>query len=676
MKKENDENAETPPVVVRSKYFASPGASPAGVRTDAERKHDGVDEATVSPNETSVTRHDTLASAVTAAEEALETYLTTAKRKNAHDAHEAAAHGFLRHFRGVVETIEKRASAAKTEEEDDDKDDVKDAFDEPTVKRVKIEKKEENWRRLEFEANCEESIARAGNALQNMLQETHRLHVNASCRVKTRAPRVGKARDALTAIRREARTLYKRIDPEGYARDRERVKMLAMESQAALDIQITKFDAPPKDLRQLRAKCPVMASTGSPHHLCAHLCYYREYEPARQMFVLRCRAAEARGTADALDGWRAELAVRPIEEVPAVNRSRADPRGTASGACSLKHLPWMVEFVSPTGERFKDALDVLNAVDVECDKLSWPRASHGGNGVREARVSEDGLSDQTELLRAALWKEDVDGIAGTTPVRRSFTRIAAGGEDETRTPLRLAPDPLAENDEGADDDAGGIVVTATRAASDDEEYDENTPAHTPLAPSKSAVEPSPNPTTSPPDGGPEPVRHWWSPPLSPFGLLEEILWQDEWKLLVACMMLNCTTRLQVDRVLWRLFLIAPTAADAIRVGSTPSGFESLERVIAPLGLHRKRTNAFIKLSVDVQAQRASNDGKISNVSACHGVGVYASDAHALFVDGVLAGSPRDHALRWYHAWAIERRGRRRASGIDHRRQSQSPTNVA
>lgn len=672
-------NDETPAVVVvRSKYFTSPAAaSPGGgVRTDAERKDDvDVDDSTVSPNATSVTRHDTLASAVDAAEDALETYLTTAKRKNAHDAHEAAAHGFLRHFRGVVETFEKRAAASESKEnKDDDVKDDDDAFDEPTMKRVKIEKKEENWRRLEFEANCEESIARAGNALQNMLQETHRLHVNASCRVKTRAPRVGRARDALTAIRREARTLYKRIDPEGYARDRERVKMLAMESQAALDIQITKFDAPPKDLRQLRAKCPVMASTGSPHHLCAHLCYYREYEPARQMFVLRCRAAEARGTAEALDGWRAELAVRPIEDVPAVNRSRADPRGTASGACSLKHLPWMVEFVSPTGERFKDALDVLNAVDVECDSLSWPRASHGGNGVREARVSEDGLSDQTELLRAALWKEEVDGVAGTTPVRRSFTRITAGGEDETRTPLRLAPDPLAEKDDDDDgengaDDAGGIVVTAMRDANDDDD-DENTPGNTPLA--SPCVVKSPartNPTTcSPPDGAPEPVRHWWAPPLSPFGLLEEILWQDEWKLLVACMMLNCTTRLQVDRVLWRLFLIAPTAADAVRVGSTPSGFESLERVIAPLGLHRKRTNAFIKLSIDVEAQRASNAGrKISNVSACHGVGVYASDAHALFVDGVLAGSPRDHALRWYHAWAIERRSRksaRRDSALD------------
>jgi methyl-CpG-binding domain protein 4 len=28
------------------------------------------------------------------------------------------------------------------------------------------------------------------------------------------------------------------------------------------------------------------------------------------------------------------------------------------------------------------------------------------------------------------------------------------------------------------------------------------------------------------------------------------------------MMLNCTTRLQVDRVLWRLFLLVPTPQEA------------------------------------------------------------------------------------------------------------------
>ena len=155
---------------------------------------------------------------------------------------------------------------------------------------------------------------------------------------------------------------------------------------------------------------------------------------------------------------------------------------------------------------------MLNAVNVACDKLSWPRASHGGNGVREARVSEDGLNDQTELLRAALWDEDTDGKSGTTPVRRSFSRIA-GGVDETRTPLRLAPDPLANDDETPrdDDDPRGIVVTAESAPNDE------TPARAPASPPSS------------PGSGPEPVRHWWAR-VSPFGLLEEISMEDEWKL--------------------------------------------------------------------------------------------------------------------------------------------------
>ena len=630
-------------VVVRSKYFVTTAAASPRARTDATHARDAADDAAArGADATSTTRHATLHDAVDAASDALESFFAIAKVKNAHEAHERAAHEVLRHFRDARATTREM--------------DATDAFDDPPVKRTKtaanavVKKKKEET--MEAEAR-EDAIGRAGDVLQNMLRETHRLHVNASCRVNTRAPEVKRARDNLTRIRREARELYKRIDPGGYERDRERVRMMAEETQAALDFQITRFETPPKDLTELRAKCPVMSSTGSPHHLCAHLCYYREYEPARQMYVLRCRAAEANGNAAALDGWRAELAVRPAEDIPVVNRSRADTRGTASGACSLKHLPWMVEFVSPAGERFKDGMDVLNFVDVECDKLSWPRASHGGNGIREARVSEDGLNDQTELLRAALWDEDTDGTAGTTPVRRSFTRIARG-VDETRTPLRLAPDPLANlttNDDGDGDADDGkrnefIVLAAANA------FDDETPAQTPT---KTPREDDEGVVTSPPGSGPEPVRHWWAPPLSPFGLLEEILWQDEWKLLVSCMMLNCTTRLQVDRVLWRLFLLAPTAAAAVELGDTYEGLEALERIIAPLGLHRKRTNAFVKLSRDVEAQRAKYGGRIKNVAACHGVGVYAADAHALFVDGVLAGPPRDHALRWYHAWAHERR---------------------
>jgi hypothetical protein len=37
----------------------------------------------------------------------------------------------------------------------------------------------------------------------------------------------------------------------------------------------------------------------------------------------------------------------------------------------------------------------------------------------------------------------------------------------------------------------------------------------------------------------------WVPPASPLGLLEEELWQDPWKLLLACMLLNKTSGKQV-----------------------------------------------------------------------------------------------------------------------------------
>ena len=186
---------------------------------------------------------------------------------------------------------------------------------------------------------------------------------------------------------------------------------------------------------------------------------------------------------------------------------------------------------------------------------------------------------------------------------------------------------------------------------------------------------------------------WWSPPRSPFGLLEEILWSDEWKLLVACMMLNCTTRLQVDRVLWRLFLLVPTPEDAVALGASdgsPEGFDGksgldrIEEILRPLGLHRKRARALVKLSEDYVAARGAaalpgppgatgsddddddDGGRVPGapgwsslagapVASLHGVGAYASDAHALFCEGTLGVAPRDHALRWWYAWALERR---------------------
>lgn len=41
--------------------------------------------------------------------------------------------------------------------------------------------------------------------------------------------------------------------------------------------------------------------------------------------------------------------------------------------------------------------------------------------------------------------------------------------------------------------------------------------------------------------GGDPRQALWHPPASPYGLIEEILYEDPWKLLVACMLLNVTS---------------------------------------------------------------------------------------------------------------------------------------
>ena len=136
-----------------------------------------------------------------------------------------------------------------------------------------------------------------------------------------------------------------------------------------------------------------MRETGSPHHLCLHLCYYREYDAARQLFVLRTRVAAAKGTASALNDWRADVRAATAEEMGLTDarrrerrrrrkRSRADadddddavgadgddsyseddsslPRDARRGAgareggwLASKSLPWRVVFFSPEGDAF------------------------------------------------------------------------------------------------------------------------------------------------------------------------------------------------------------------------------------------------------------------------------------------------------------------------------------
>ncbi|KAK3276751.1 hypothetical protein CYMTET_15201, partial [Cymbomonas tetramitiformis] len=135
----------------------------------------------------------------------------------------------------------------------------------------------------------------------------------------------------------------------------------------------------------------------------------------------------------------------------------------------------------------------------------------------------------------------------------------------------------------------------------------------------------------------------WLPPKSPFGLLEEILWHDPWKLLLSCMMLNQTGRRQVDRVLWRLFHRFPSASCLAQAAAS-----EVEELVMPLGLHRKRAQMLIKFSQQYL------QGDWQEARELHGIGKYADDAYRIFCKGEWKDSqPDDHALNWYHQWLVD-----------------------
>ncbi|KAJ1452667.1 hypothetical protein M885DRAFT_568303, partial [Pelagophyceae sp. CCMP2097] len=288
------------------------------------------------------------------------------------------------------------------------------------------------------EADASAAPQRLGAVLRVVLEELRRLHINFSCRVRQRSREVADCRSALTAMIRHAKRVHARVDPAGAAA----AKLAASERKArrarherrelkrgvpcgdrddassggASSSASSTASAPPASLRELRERCSVFVETSSCDHLCAHLCYYREHEPARELFELRRRVAEAAGDARALDGWVAELrlaapaAGAAAPDVPLRWRRRPPAaRGGGPRDARAKHRPWRVVYVDRGGHEHTSAADALTSVGLDGPALAprWPIASHGGSGVRLTKTQMDRLDlvAESEALRRALWDE-------------------------------------------------------------------------------------------------------------------------------------------------------------------------------------------------------------------------------------------------------------------------------
>ena len=130
------------------------------------------------------------------------------------------------------------------------------------------------------------------------------------------------------------------------------------------------------------------------------------------------------------------------------------------------------------------------------------------------------------------------------------------------------------------------------------------------------------------------------PQRSPYGLIQEDLWPDSWLILVSCMMLNCTTRKQVDKVLPRFRSRWPTPQNLLSCDK-----EELVEVIKPLGFSNRRAEALIKMTSSYLRHDWNHARQLP------GIGEYAARAWEIFCRGIIGETPPvDHALVQYYNW--------------------------
>ncbi|XP_047974253.1 methyl-CpG-binding domain protein 4-like protein isoform X2 [Salvia hispanica] len=129
----------------------------------------------------------------------------------------------------------------------------------------------------------------------------------------------------------------------------------------------------------------------------------------------------------------------------------------------------------------------------------------------------------------------------------------------------------------------------------------------------------------------------WTPPRSPFHLMQEDHVFDPWRVLVICMLLNLTTGVQARRVLPDLFQICPDAKTAMTVN-----VDYVADLIHSLGLQKKRAVMIQRLSAQYVTE------SWTHVTQLIGVGKYAADAYAIFCTGKWERvKPVDHMLVKY-----------------------------
>ncbi|XP_023285291.1 methyl-CpG-binding domain protein 4 [Seriola lalandi dorsalis] len=135
----------------------------------------------------------------------------------------------------------------------------------------------------------------------------------------------------------------------------------------------------------------------------------------------------------------------------------------------------------------------------------------------------------------------------------------------------------------------------------------------------------------------------WTPPRSPFNLVQETLFHDPWKLLVATIFLNKTSGKMAIPVLWQFFERYPSAEVTRQADWKP-----MSELMKPLGLYELRAKILIRFSDEYLTKQWRYPIEL------HGIGKYGNDSYRIFcVEEWRQVTPEDHKLNKYHAWLWE-----------------------
>lgn len=135
----------------------------------------------------------------------------------------------------------------------------------------------------------------------------------------------------------------------------------------------------------------------------------------------------------------------------------------------------------------------------------------------------------------------------------------------------------------------------------------------------------------------------WTPPRSPFNLVQETLFHDPWKLLIATIFLNRTSGKMAIPVLWE-FLEKYPSAEVARTAD----WRDVSELLKPLGLYDLRAKTIIRFSDEYLTKQWRYPIEL------HGIGKYGNDSYRIFcINEWKQVHPEDHKLNKYHDWLWE-----------------------